>query len=402
METPEEKKEEGKKYPAAWTARIEPFAKGIGKTTEEVTNVLAKITGEPTDDATAAEALEVLDNKEASPDADLKEVFKEFNIPTGKLNLHLSKLRGEPAVKAEATTTTTAAAAFSSLAILPEVPSEESFLEALKTGGVVKVEKTEVVSAVKAIFAKSVGLYELPEKILKKMEAFAEAQDDPCGEDYYKVMKLVTEKKYGDVLSVMGLTGAYVTEARKKLFFQKLDDKLPRALNMFNVQLNQWYESWTKTFANPGLMVAAMAGASTGTAIPAGIMAPPETDSLRTAAEEVINEINRIFAGSGIPVARALAYDATRIMGVLSDPKLPVQLGVPNKETMLKELGIKVGSDLVRNEQAIIRYTLAVMSLPKVPADTELEYLSAMIKLSSSITWTSLGGTKLSGIGTGV
>lgn len=371
-------------YPAGWDERVGAFSRAVGKTTEEVGPALVGIIGEPSEDALA-----ILADTTATPDADIKEALKGLKIPSGKINMHLAKLRGTPK-PVEATTAPASGAAMQALAILPAVPDETSFLEMLKTGGVLKVETTEVLSAVKAALAKRVNLFELPERILEKMEAFAMAQEEPCGEAFFKLQRVLTERRYGDVLSALGVPGSYVSDRRKKEFFSRLEARLWTALGSFHTQLTAWQQAWMQGMANPGMLMMAMTAGHAGGVMPPGMMAPPDTSSLRAVGEEVINDINRVFAGPGIPVARALAYDATRIMGILNDPNLPGQLGVGTKDQMLKELGIAVGADIVRTEQSVTRYCLAIMSLPKVTADAELAYLAAMIQLGLTIPWDKL------------
>jgi hypothetical protein len=311
-----------------------------------------------------------------------------LKIPSGKINMHLAKLRGAPKVVASVAPTSSA---MQVLSILPAVPDADSFLEMLKTGGVLKVETTEVLAAVKAALAKRVGLYGLPEIIMEKMEEFAEAQEEPCGEAFFAMQRLLTEKKYGDVLSALKVPGSYVSERRKNDFFLRLDAKLWPALASFQRSLTEWNQAWMNGATNPAMMMMAMASSHSGGAMPPGVMAPPDTTPLRASGEEVVNEINRIFAGPGIPVARALAYDATRIMGILNDPALPSQVGAGTKDQMLKELGVSVGADIVRTEQSVTRYCLAIMSLPKVTADAELAYVIALTQLGATIPWDKLG-----------
>jgi hypothetical protein len=86
-------------------------------------------------------------------------------------------------------------------------------------------------------------------------------------------------------------------------------------------------------------------------------------------------------------------------MGILNDPSLPGQLGVGTKEQMLKELGVNVGADIVRTEQGVTRYTLAIMSLKDVTADAELAYLGAMLQLGATIPWDKLGEASPAGNG---
>lgn len=367
-----------KKVSIAWTERITRFSEAVGVPVVEIERVLTPLVGDPGD-----EALIYLSDINAVSDNDLKTALAEFKIPSGKLNAHLLKLRGEkqPEEKNE-----TASITHSSLSILPPVPDDQSFLELLKTGGVLKVGTTEVLSAIKAALAQKVGLYKLPEKILEKMETFAISQEEPCGEAFYAMQKLVTEKKYGDVLSAIGVSGNYISETRKKDFFVRLEAKLWPALSDFQKRLVAWQQAWMQGMSNPGMLMAAMTAKQSGGMLPPGMMAPPDTAELQAAAEEVINEINRVFAGPGIPVARALAYDATRIMGILENKDLPAQTGSSNKDQMIKDLGVSVGADIVKTEQSLTRYALAIMSLSKVSAgDDELIYLSAMIQLGSTI-----------------
>ncbi len=373
-----------KEAPNAWASIVGKFAEAIGIEVVKIEEALKPLVGEP-----GEEALGYLSNVAAVSDEDIKTALAEFKIPSGKLNAHLSKLRGEKPVEEKKETVS---ATTSSLSILPTVPDDQSFLELLKTGGVLKVGTTEVLSAIKAALAQKVGLYKLPEKILEKMETFAISQEEPCGEAFYAMQKLVTEKKYGDVLSAIGVSGTYISESRKKDFFVRLEAKLWPALNDFQKRLVAWQQAWMNGMSNPGMFMAAMAAQQSGGMMPPGMMAPPDTAELQAAAEEVINEINRVFAGPGIPVARALAYDATRIMGILDNKDLPAQTGSANKDQMIKDLGVSVGADIVKTEQSLTRYALAIMSLSKVSAgNDELVYLSAMIQLGSTIPWDKLG-----------
>lgn len=375
-----------------WIDRVTPFATAIDISVDDLTSALEKVVGAPND-----EALVILSDVSAVPDADIKAALAEYKIPSGKLNMHLTKLRGEP--KKEATDASgKSVSAIQALSILPQLPDDESFLASLKTGGILKVGVTEVLSAVKAALAQRIGLFGLPEEILTKMEDFATKQEEPCGEDFYSMQKLLTERKYGDILSALGVSGSYISEKRKKEFFARLEAKLWPALISFQKQLSEWQQTWIGVVANPAMMMMSISASQTGNQLPAGMMAAPDVMPLRSSGEEVINEINRIFAGTGIPVARALGYDATRIMNILDKKELPAQIGVVTKDQMLKELGINVGADIVRTEQSATRYVLAIMSLPDVPADAELAYIGALLQLGGTIPWDKLGDSK-SGIG---
>jgi hypothetical protein len=371
-------------YPQTWMDRVGKFAEAVGIEIEKINEAFKPLAGEPSEEAAI-----IIGDVNAVSDAEIKEALKDFGIPSGKLNMHLAKLRPEKAVIEEESTEKKAVASMS-LSILPSVPDPQSFLEMLKVGGVLKVGVTEVLSAIKAALAQRVGLYKLPEKILERMEEFSEKQEQPCGESFYTMQNLITEKKYGDILSVLGVKGSYVTEGRKKAFFEKLEARLWSSLIDFHKQLDAWQKSWAQGF-NPGMIAMAMVSQQSGTPMPGGMMNPPDTSGLQAAGEAVINEINKVFAGVGIPIARALAYDATRIMTILETKDLPAQIGAATKDQMIKDLGVAVGSDVVKMEQSLTRYTLAIMRLPEVePGNDEIAYLSAMLQLGATIPWDKL------------
>jgi hypothetical protein len=369
-----------------WEDRIAPFAKATGKTNDEITNALKALVGDPGPDAIA-----VLSDPTAVLDTDLQTVLvaSDLKIPLGIFRKNVSKLRG-PQVAPE-----TLGEKNPSFDLLPSVPEDTSFLEMLKVGGVLKPAKTEVIAAIKAGLAFRLGVYDLPDVIIEKMEAFATEQDEPVGEVFFKLRKLVTTRNYGEVLSVLGVEGSFVSEGRKKTFLARLDEYMWAEVNSFYSQLTAWQDSWMATAGNPAMALSmlAMSNSGRGGVMPPGMMQPPETSAVRDAAEGVIDKINKVFAGVGIPVARALAFDATRIKNVLEEPTLPAMIGAANREQMLKTLGMTVGADYVRLERNLTRFVLAIMELPKVPSgNEEYTYLGAMLQLGASIPWDKLPG----------
>lgn len=283
--------------------------------------------------------------------------------------------------------------------ILPALPDDQSFIEMLKIGGVLKIDRTNVIAAMRAAIAANVGLYDLPDTLMARMEQFAEEQDEPLGEPFYRLQRQLTERRYGDILSALGTTGTFVSEKRKRQTLERLNTMLWPALRGFNTQLDTWAKTWSQGMANPAAMMMAFAVShgSTSGVLPPGMLQPPDTAVLRDEGEAVINQINKVFAGAGIPVSRALAYDATRIREVLEDPSLPSTVGVATRDQMLKMSGIDVGADFVRLERNVTQFALAIMELPKVAAgNEELAYLSAMYTLGASIPWDKLGRSQSS------
>lgn len=369
-----------------WDARIGEFAASTGKTPEQISEALVTVVGNPSDDA-----LDLLADPSVASTEDIQNALKELNIPIAVFKKNLPLLRGTSPETQSVIIGNGGAGLGNTLISLPALPSDESFLEMLKIGGVLKVEQTEIISAVKSAFANQTGLYKIPEKILGMMEQHALAMEEPCGESFYETQRLLTKSKYGDVLSALKVDGNYVSETRKKEFFKRLDEKLWPSLQEFHKSLLMWQQTWTNGAANPALLMMAITAQQSGTKMPAGIMSPPDTSPIRVSAESFANNMNKVFAGPGIPVARALAHDATRIIKILSDSTLPAQTGSANREDMLKKIGITVGSDIVLAEQNISRYALAIMSYDKITADNELAYLASMLTVGNAIPWDKIG-----------
>ena len=293
-----------------------------------------------------------------------------------------------------------------SLDVLPSIPDDKAWLEALRVGGVLKFNRDTVVGTVSAALANQVGLFELPKRLIAAMEKNAESLEEPVGEEFYTMQRMLTEHSYSEVFAALpGATGRYATATRKAALLQKMDDNLWRELFSFQGQLVNWMDSWQKGAANPALLLSALASLSGGNgAAPGGLMQAPPTDTLRGAAESLITSINGIFAGTGIPVAMALAYDAQQIRKALEDPSLPAQVGALNREQMLKSLGVAVSSDYPRLEANLKRYTVSVIELPNVTAgQPEWTYVTALYQLGASIPWDKLGagavGAKVTGLG---
>ncbi|MBI2595803.1 hypothetical protein HYW46_03685 [Candidatus Daviesbacteria bacterium] len=282
-----------------------------------------------------------------------------------------------------------------SLDTLPTVPDDSSFLEMLKVGGMLKVERIDVMSAMRAAIAARVGLYELPEVLLARAEQFADEQEEPAGENFKKVYQLAQQRRYGDVLSALGYPGNFMSDKRKSAFLARLNTELWPALRSFNELLINWTDTWAKGVNNPMMALSVLAMAQTGrggaAVMPPGMLQPPDTAGLRDEAEAVINRINKVFGGLGIPVARALAHDATRIKGILEDPALPATVGATTRDMMLKMLGVNVGADYVRLERNITRYALGIMELSNVATgNEEYGYLGALLQLGGAIPWDKL------------
>ena len=324
--------------------------------------------------------------------ADLSLVTEAELVTAGLAPLNARKLLSNVKPAAPAVDTTVMnSAAFDG--VLPTVQDDESWLKALKTGGVLKVDQSTVIAAVRAALAKKVGLYDVPTKLSNAMEEFADTSEEQVDTTFYALRDQMTRRSYGDIFAAIpGLNGTFVTETRKKQLLARLEQYLWPAVIGFNAQLKGWQESWMQGAANPTMMMMALMGGNAG-ALPPGLMQAPDTAVLRDAADAVKDSVNKVFAGTGVQIASALAYEAAEIKKSLEDPRLPAMIGVANREQMLKKLGVAVPATYPRLETNLTKYILGVMSLEDQAAgDEELKYLGALFMLGNQIDWTQLGG----------
>lgn len=283
--------------------------------------------------------------------------------------------------------------------ILPSVPDDGSWLESLKAGGVLKVDQSTVISAVRAALAHRVGLYEVPAKLVSAMEDFAEKNEDPVDSSFFSLKKQLTRRNYAEIFSAVdGLDGNYVTEAAKKKFFNRMDSAFFPAIINFFEQLKSWQNAWVQGASNPAVLMAAITGH--GAALPT-MMQAPDTGALRDYGDAVANAINKAFAGTGVQITAALAYDAVQIKKTLADSRLPSLVGAANREQMLRQIGAAVSSTYPRLETNLTKFVLATIQAREQPSgNEELQYFGSLFMLGSQIQWDQIGlASGITGIG---
>jgi len=373
--------------PEGWVTFITPFADTVGKSVPEVTDMLKSIVGEPGDQAIA-----LLKDAEMSPDTAIKGVLN--GTPIAVANKAIKTLRAVAAV------TPAAVSMFNSSDILPGVPTDESWLSALRAGGVLKVEQSTVISAIRAALAHRVGLYDVPDMLARKIESFADENAEAVPPEFFKIRRQLTRRSYAEIFeAIEGLDGTFVTESRKKVLFGRIDSNLWPAIVSYYGQLKAWVEAWQQGAANPAMLMNAIAMMAGGgaSAMPPGMMQPPDTGALRDAGDAMNDEINKVFAGTGVQIASALAYDATKIKETLENPKLPALIGAANRDQMLRQLGVEVSATYPRMETNLVKFVLSVMKVKDLPAgNEELQYFGALYMLGSQIPWDQLGMGKRS------
>ena len=233
-------------------------------------------------------------------------------------------------------------------------------------------------------------------KLAKKIEQFADENAEAVPPEFFKIRKQLTKRNYAEIFeAIEGLDGTFVTEARKKSFLLKVDSDLWPAISSFFGQLKNWVEAWQQGASNPALMMGAIASMiSGGGKMAPGMMAPPESGTLRDAAESLNDSINKVFAGVGVQIAAALAYDATKIKDMMENSKLPALIGAANREQMLRSLGVEVPATYPRLETNLTRFVLSVIKIKDIAGgDEELQYFGSLYMLGSQIPWDKLSGS---------
>ncbi len=268
--------------------------------------------------------------------------------------------------------------------ILPDIPDDGAWLGRLKTDGVLKVEDSTYIAAVRAALADQVGLYDVPDRLIREMDAYAEVTDEQVGSEYFELREMLARRSYADLFSaVKGLNGSYITDKRRKAFLQKLQAEMWPALKRGNNALESWNQVYRENSNDLGNIALVLQGQGDMVAI-------ADTSSLHEAGDDIIMSINRAFSGTGVQVSAALAYDACEIIKALNNPRLPMLIGVPSRELMLKKIGISVSGGYVRQERNLVRFVMAFVNHNAVSADAETHYFKALWQLGSQIDWPQL------------
>ena len=284
-------------------------------------------------------------------------------------------------------------------ALLPSIPTDESWLNALKTGGILKVDESSYIAAIRAALADRAGLYSIPDALSKAMEKYADETEEQVDPTFYALRKSLTRRAYGDIFAAIdGLDGTFITEGRRKEFLSRIRDTLWPAIAESYRTLDGWYQTWRASFSDPSMLIAAIGGGFSGGAAGMSMITPPDTAQLHDAGDTLVDSINRVFRGTGVQVAAAMAYDANVIRNTLADSRLPSMVGVKNREMMLKKIGASVSSNYIRLEQNLVKYVLAFAKHDTVTSDVEVNYFVALWQLGTQINWNELGGGDVTGM----
>lgn len=284
---------------------------------------------------------------------------------------------------------------------LKQVADDTGFLASLVTGGRLNgtVTPQDAAAAVKVGMAQAIRLFEVPDNLVERIEATANAQEMPADASVYELIDSITEREYAPVLKALGAPVRAVGASQRKAFLAKIQDTLIPGLRRFHAALHAWYEGYKTERSDPSLLIGALTG-MTGGLLP---MTMTDTSVLRSAAADLMTMTNRLFAGmTAIPVARAMAMDAVRILGQLNDPKYILAAGFTTRDEMLRSLGVAVTEQFARNERTLSTYIINAMDIPNI-ADAQLPmFAQQLYMIGASLDWDALGTPRVAGENTAV
>ncbi len=274
--------------------------------------------------------------------------------------------------------------------VLPSPSTDDSFLKALRTGGVLKVGDPTYEAALRVMLADRCNIYRVPELLSSAIETFADESEEPVPESFWKIRKNIARRDYSEIFAgIDGLDGTFATKSRRNEFLRRMRDELCPAIREAYVALDGWYKSEVALCNNTGTLMQAWASMMSGSGVGMGMTHAP-TDTVLDASNTLKDKINRVFRGTSAPVAAAMANDAMEIVKILNDPTLPPMVGVPNREMMLKKLGISISPNYARLEQNLVCFVLSFVKFEEA-AGNEQVYLNALYQLGTMINWEELG-----------
>src|SRR5688572_18105643 len=213
-----------------------------------------------------AKAIEALDKAKAEGVTDLETAalatetdWIGYGVPKMSARKLVAELKQATAPAPAAPAATPVAAA----SLLPALPGDEAFLESLRVGGTLKSAPTDVMSAVRAVLASRLGIFDIEERILEAIEERAENLGEPVPEIFYELEKAKGKKAHADVLRALGVAGNFVTERRKKAFLGRMEG-IWGTLAGFQDHIHAWRQNWQQNMNNPAAMMQMLAAAVSG------------------------------------------------------------------------------------------------------------------------------------------
>lgn len=274
------------------------------------------------------------------------------------------------------------------MALLPALPDNASLLDQLRIGGVAKFSNADAVTAIRGSFVRLSGVDRILPVLTDAVLKHAEAMDEPAPELYFRLRKARSRRDYRDVLAAFDGAITSVPERDKEAFLAKIDTLWP-VLSGFQNQLDGYRQLHKDEAGDISNLVVVLQSGMGG-------IEYPDPMPIVSAARAVIDRLNRVFSGLGIPAARTIGKDLVEDGELLRDPSLPGLIGAGSFDEMIKKLELSVPSDAGDQERQIASFVLGILELPKQTADVLPQYILALQRRGKPIMWPSVGGRSTS------
>jgi hypothetical protein len=243
------------------------------------------------------------------------------------------------------------------------------------------IQALTVLTGVKATIADVYGYFQLPRKMMKMLQDASDAVGEGVPDLYFELQNLTQARRYGALVSWMQGKGSACTIAERKRFLQRMNDKFWDALDAFYIELDVWRKG-RRDSMDVGEQIA---GAFSGE------IQIYDATQVRTAALTLGDSINRVFSGTGVYAATALALDKDGIQEVLNQIDFR-QFGVPSREKLFADLNCAVPPEMIAAENTIAKFAWNAMSIKDTAAGgmDEQKFLIELASLGTGRQWNTM------------
>ena len=283
------------------------------------------------------------------------------------------------------------------MSVLEQLPPDQTLLESLRVGGVLKVEHARVVMAGRCLWAQQTGMYGADKRLMDMIDRhYTSAVEEPNPPIFWELNAARTRNRFAPIFNALKMPGAsvYATASARNAYWDKMNQVFIPRLQELQRQLTVWYDTWTKqAAANVSINLGAALATSQGQVgvLPAQRI-PPITNILGS-VDAMIDSINKVFAGRNEVVAIALAVDAQRLRELLKRNDLHTFTGSASREVMLRDLGVAATTDVIlmeNNFSMFLHNAIRVHTLPTTGRMTAM-FLQELQEVGANIDWDRLG-----------
>lgn len=265
-----------------------------------------------------------------------------------------------------------------SMVRLAEVPSSSNWLSSLCAIQPQRIPPITVVTGVKAAMADVYGYFQLPKKMMKMLREAADSVGQSVPELFFDLQNLTQARRYGSLVAWMQGKGSACTVEERNRFLKRVHENLWDAIDAFYGELDGWRKGRRESQDVGESMAAAFSGE----------VQIYDATLVRNAALAFGDTINRVFSGTGVYAATALALDNDKLQKVLEEMDFR-QFGVQSREQLLANLGCAVPAEIVAAETTINKFIWNAMDVKNQAAGgvDEQRFLIELASIGTSRPW---------------